>query len=702
MKNKTVFALLAVLAALALAVGLGTQEWGESEASAPAPAMAPEAEPELEAAVDRALPEGSEPDTGAGRTVERVATAEAESAEPDSPTAGWWLVGRVSGIPEGEHGSTRLRITGSRDDGWSSHGISAPVQSGGNVRVDLQEIFRSNRVLPSELIARVSHPGLREAEERWPVSRKQRQAGHRPGELVLFEVDLHLDPSPGEVRGLVALPEGYAYEDMLVSLIPVVDEVPDVCNPVSQEGCGAAGEFRLSFDRSGRYHLLATHRERELRPALLDLELTEGRVELEEPLELDEGAVLDGVVTLNSAVPGFELSLGAMRKGPVSGAYCQKLPGTFWIDGGYLHSSAKARSTDAGKVRITGLSPGVHRLRVNAIQIDDEWVSLGSLGQGVRVTRDLELPSQGAVIGFGYQVQLFRTVSGGKPLPYVKVVARTRNSSSTTNTGPNGQFAQVYPSSSSVAPTVTLDFSAEGYEKHSVPLEGGPQTLTWQEVEMVPTMAGEATLVLSLLGDPERSLERFALLLLREGEEYRSSDLLSWQKTHWIRREEAIRVEGIEPGAYRLMLMPNSPSSRSRSYWPDTDTGILTEVLDIEFSAGEQRELSLRLRTGGRLFLSAICPQGDCGGRTGPVFYRIKGGGGEVVESSWVTPAGSQSNSRSIGALSTASDSYLDPALEPGVYELEVWTRGEDAPSIAHPFRILAGEVTRLEIDDPR
>ena len=448
--------------------------------------------------------------------------------------------------------------------------------------------------------------------------------------------------------------------------------------------------------------MLATHVEHALRPAFIELELDRGRVELEQPLEVDEGAVLEGVVTLNSAVPTFGLQLGASRKVQVPGPYCPNLRGVTWDAGSYQHNSARGQTTSTGQLRITGLSAGIHKLRVDGIRIGNEWVGMGSLGRGVRATRELELPMLFSTIDFGFQVQLFRTVSKNRPLPYVKVLARTLRSTSTASTGANGQLAQAYTASSSTEPGLTLDFSEVGYEKRSLPILNVPQTLEWQLVEMLPTMAGEATLVVSLLGDPNRSLERFSVLLLREGERRDSFDLFPWQKTQWKRGEEAVRIEGIEPGVYRLTLKADSPANPRGVHWPDTDSTVLDEVLELELSAGEERKLPLHLRIGGRLFLPAVCPEGDCGGRTGGVLYRVRKGNGELIETSWVTASDSGSRGRSIGGLNLDRDSYLDPPLEAGDYELEVWLREQELDRIAHPFRILPGEITRLEINDPR
>ena len=631
---------------------------------------------------------------GSEESPRQVAVAARDQTTTLKPRSGWWLTGQVEGIPEGESGSTELRVRG--ENGSTSHTLLAGVSANGAVRVDLSEIFGDPNLLPTKLRVFIKHPGRRPAEQQWNVNRDQRQAGFIVGASAVFELRQQLLPPRGLVRGTASVPIGYDLSDLGFSLIPVSDGTPSPC-AIDQTSCNNSGEFSLTYSDAGIYHVLVTHAEKLLAPEFVEVTVSEGETLLDGSIELDEGAIYEGYATMNGARPAYQLELQLSRRGD-DYRTCDGVAVPFWHDSRY-HSGVRTHTTqDSGYFRITGMAAGTHNLRVEHVRVGDE---IGRTFSGIeRITRiAVELPNRSSGPNFEFQVKLFACVSNGIPLSRVNVLAHYEVGAATTVTGTDGRIALICTAEGR---TAEIEFQLEGYESVRFPLVREPQGTAWKMIDMASAKAHDAVLVLELRGDSQRTLERFTVRLQPEGQVASNTSLANtWRETSWKRRSAPVRIEGITPGSYRLLISADDPTNGPGQSSPDTGSMILRTSREIRFFAGEERKLSVDLRSGGRLLLSAICPNG-CADRSGSVGAEILDSLGKIVESHWVSESGPGGRTITMGQLMQRLDAYLEPPLEPGQYSLRVWPDKDKSRALTFPFQIVRGEVTRLEIVDPR
>ena len=251
-----------------------------------------------------------------------------DAVEPNAPVqkliSGWWLVGRVDGIPTDDSERAELLIVGKSFA--ASHTIRSHAEPDGSVRIDLAEIFEADDLLPSELRVTASHAGLRPAEQRWSVNREQRQAGFRGGELALFEFQLELRPPLGNVCGEVRVPEGFESSEIHVALIHATDGAPNGC-AVDQSTCNSNGQFRLNYSDPGSYHVLVSHEKQELLPGFAQVNVDGGETVLESAISLSKGTVLTGVITWNGARTSFEAECELATRSNQATRFCTTLEG---------------------------------------------------------------------------------------------------------------------------------------------------------------------------------------------------------------------------------------------------------------------------------------------------------------------------------------------------------------------------------------
>lgn len=684
---------LAAAAAVVL-VGLGWQQWTALEAGSQPLALGPEEQLELPPVAFAEQPPAAE---SAARVAASVVIEEQPvkvASTQQTPPAGWWLVGQVSGIPAGESDVTILRVVGSGPG--MSEGLSASLRSDGSIRVDLAKIFDAPALLPKELRVTVWHPGKLDAVQTWNVNRDQRQAGFIPGERAVFTVELELTDPFGSVTGEVRVPEGISATDVRVVLVAVADQAPDPCDALDVQSCDASGRFTLTLAEPGRYHVIAHHKGQLLRPSFLALDAIAGVNQLPESIDLDEGAVLQGKATVNGGAPGFELELEVEDR-RIEASYCQKSAGLRWFEGQYYESRRTWMTNAAGAFRITGLSPGEHRLGVNRLGLDGDRVQV-SHGPRVTTVASASAPDLSAAVNFKFHLALFECVSDHRALPGVRVKVAYNRGSTSTSTDRAGRIAVAYAPD---GPDSTVEFSRAFHETVTLPLERNLLVAEWRIIELPPIEGAGATLLLDLEGDPLRNMERFSLQLLTAGQT-QYSELEPWQTTQWKRSVGATQLSGIPAGNYRLTILPDDPSNGPGSLYPDTASSVWSETVDVQLGAGEVRRLQIPLHVGGRLWLQATNPAGTADGREGGVGYRVLDASGELVESCWVTQPGLSTLSTMSGGIALVEDCFLEPPLPVGNYTLEIWAKVGDENVRQYPFAIASGEITRMHVDDPR
>ncbi|MFT7668507.1 MAG: RNA polymerase sigma-70 factor (ECF subfamily) [Planctomycetota bacterium] len=629
--------------------------------------------------------------------IEEAANPLTKDEELQTIDEGWWLVGRVRGIPVGETQRTELLIRGSGTA--YHHELRGAVKEDGSVRVDLSAIFTAPNLLPQLLELTISHPGMISAEKTWGVLKEHRQAGFIPGKLALFEVDRELSASFSTIRGAVEIPEGYALEDLRVLLVPAQTETPNLCQAVVAGACDDAGRFTLACAEPGRFHVLVAHKQKLLFPNFVAVDAIEGATHIQAPLVLDEGAILEGVALMNGGTAGFELELEVTQQG-LKPLYCPASAGLTWFDGEYRYSKSGGATNASGEIRFTGLAPGKHRIYLRGLKYE---------GVSARITTEPALdlaaysnsPTSSAVLNFEFHCKLYECLTGQQSLPYVQIVRRFDSGSNRTTADHNGRIAVGYAVE---GPETTIEFSLEGYETVKAVLERDFVTPNWEAVHLLAHASEGASLSVDLVGDAERRMERFSVRFIGEGHTPGSDQTEdeSWMETQWKRTGKTVRIDGIRPGTYQVIIAAEDPTSGPGDLYPDTACTILSEVRELTFAPGEERSLRIQLRAGGRLELQPICPDGDCAGRKGRVEFRILDSLGEAIPVHWVSRSGPTEHGLIYGSLPSRTVTFMEPPLAAGSYEIEYWKEGGELNSLRTRFLIAEGQTTKLRLEDPR
>ena len=619
-------------------------------------------------------------------------TTPIERVEPVPVDAGWWLVGQVTGVPEGESALTKLSIEGSGNG--LRQAMNAATEPDGSIRVDLSQIFRSDAMLPDQLRLLTTHPGRDPAEQVWSVQRTERQAGFIPGKLAVFEVDQHLEEPFGVLRGEVELPTGYLFDDISLLLVAAGEVPPNPCQAIAEQDCDASGRFSLNYPEPGAFHVVAWHKDKRLRPAWLPVDAIAGASELQ--LRLDEGAVYEGQMTLAGQRPEFELEF-ELSNSTIDHGACPEGGDLRWHAGAYHYATRNDRTFNRGAFRITGLAAGQYTMSLSGLTLAEQRVGL--VHEGVFDARPkAHFPNPSAALELDFQISLFECFAHGRSVPGVKLFLADDQGRMRTQMDETGKLALAHSRSGFEG---SIEFKKAGYTSTLLQIHADRQLLARERIELQSEGAARATLDLRLIGDPTRNLERFHVALLQAGEEASDFELDPWQRTQWKRTEGAVRIEGIRPGGYRLTVAAADPSSRETAY-PDTACTILSVVREVTFEAGEARALTVELIEGGRAWLQAVYPDGNDGGQTGGISYQVLDHLGSYVPTHWVSKSGKGTHTIIHGMISQATDCFLEPPLPAGNYTLEIWGKARATSRLSYPFRIVAGENTTLTVSDPR
>lgn len=610
--------------------------------------------------------------------------------EIDASRTGWWLSGRILGIPDREYERTRLNIT-ARNLRGITYDLAAGVNSRGGFEVDLAEIFEFERIAFHELRVRVNHPGFVEGERSWELGRAERQAGFVEGGCARFDWRHELEAPYATVQGQVIAPIGHSSEGLSVELIPVVDGLPRHCEAVDRQACSGSGEFRMKASEAGTYHVVAHTEDSSLLPAHVEVHLDAGETSLSAPMELEEGAVLEGQVLLNGRPSALAMNL------QLRGAH-KKLKGCRWhlIDGQYHDAASKRVQVHAdGQVRITGASHGTYELSLESFEFEGERVSLVGSTDSI-LKQKVDLPAQASLLNFEFRHRLFHSTSGGSSLPYVRFQVSSEDG--VVRQGSTADGARLALACSADGMPSEVEFTLEGFLPETRSLLPDDRDLHWETVDLSAARKEQATLVLHLNGDEQRSMEHVSILLDPLGEVSGSgSGRDAWRETQWRRLDRSIRIEGIPPGAYRLTLASEDSSMLIFGSWPDTASTILNVTEELSLSPGSEQTLQLDLRAGGRLKLAPI--EALEAGETRLRFTLIDALGVQV-DGHWITTAASASPGRFEGEIPAGLELFFQPPLAPGSYELRTWSEGRAKDAFAYPFDVIAGQIVGLELRD--
>ncbi len=677
-------------AAVALVVfaGLGVWQFGmlASTETEPADELATNTTPDANSPIDATSPLAQS---------ERLADVAAPEPRAQKPVAGWWLVGRIDGVPIGDSEKTELLIVG--QSAVAQHTLRAQVEPGSDVRVNLAKIFEAVDLLPSQLSVKASHPGLRPSEQIWEVDREQRQAGFRAGGLAVFDLRLELLPPMGVIVGEVRVPDEFSAHEVNVTLLPVSDGAPTGC-PIDQISCGANGQFQLQYSDSGTYHVLVTHKLMLLRPEFVEVSTVAGETFLESPIALTEGEILSGLIVWNGARADFETECELSSSGRRTSRFCDDFNDTLWCEGGYVNDTRRFTTERSGEFRITGCSSGLHRLIARAISRNGESVEILH-GYGARAGWSFDLPNASLRVDFRAQIKKFTCVSNGQPIPRVGVTVRHDGNLTRRRTGDDGRIALLMGTGH---PLASIEFQAPGFRTVERELGDLPARVSSEIIEMRSDLLDTGTLVIDLTGDPERQLERFSVQLQSKvSGAKQAAESNPWRASSWKRTGDMLRIAGIAPGKYDLVLAADDPANSASQEYPDTASMVMSESREVVIAAGEVSRVSIELRLGGRLWIPAIYGKSIDGIPTGVLRYRIANKQGKVAKGRWVTSSGTGLGASFTGGIYQIEDAFFEPPLRAGPYTLELWRAEDEGDLVATPFKIVAGEVTALEISDP-
>ena len=312
------------------------------------------------------------------------------------------------------------------------------------------------------------------------------------------------------------------------------------------------------------------------------------------------------------------------------------------------------------------------------------------------------MPSTPLRVNYRAQVRIFNCELNGQPVPEVGVSISHDSGRNRKLMGPDGRIALLIGPKHQDA---LVEFQTPGFHKVTKPLGDQIATLSSQTIEMEPNSLDTGSLAIELIGDPERQVERFSIQLrpvASDSEPAREPD--PWRANSWKRTGDTLRVEGIEPGSYELILAADDPTnSATQEAYPDTAAMILSETREVTFAPAEESHVSIDLQLGGRLWGPALYSTENSGIPPGALRFRIVDKQGYIANGRWVTASGNWvGQGFTTGRIYQVEDTFFDPPLPAGQYMLELWRAEDESDLITTPFKITAGEVTTLEIVDPR
>ena len=537
----------------------------------------------------------------------------------------------------------------------------------------------------TEILLTVDHPACLPAERLLPVHRGQ------AGEIRIDLVDVKL-LTAAAMRGRVVDEAGNAVAGAHVAVFAMRGGSPSR-RPVEDVKTGDEGAYLLRVGGDGPYLVVAAAPE--MQPAHARADLQVGReVELPSLVLGIGGVTVAGRVTINGVpAPDVKVEVRSLDDG-ASLAWT----GLFWAGGRARRRSATATTGAKGLYAVRGLYAGPHevrcidipgaehqftrhagpRLRVEA---PATGVDLDVLMAHIRLAvRDERGPLR-ARLGLGLkgtgmtdlieELEKFLLDPGpGPTLSY----PTDENGRLTLGVAPETDY-EVSVLSRSLRRTLRTPPARETRE-YVLEVESGPET----EDEPAPAAdRGSLRVTLKLATGETALLPRHAAFgFWREGSFGERPDFLA----NAVSEHGVFRLDSLSPGAYRLAVRPGGHWDWGLSY-------ILQEETSVVVRRGGDAAITIAVRTGGRILITARDPSGIPLEAT----CRVRTAGGFALPVMFIR--------RTVRLVATSTVQLSDgptvvhPALPEGTYRIELSCDGyRDA---AYAVNVEKGATTPLD-----
>jgi RNA polymerase sigma-70 factor (ECF subfamily) len=627
------------------------------------------------AAADSAQSVGTAP-TGARRAKPESAPLDVPVASPLPPTAtnksstAWRLRGRCDGLDVGAVApSITVRpIEESSDEESAARSRSGRADSAGTVDVDVSAFF-ANGVAISELAVDVDAPDFLPIALRVPVARQRKDgdgATTFPLHVVLVRAVL--------LAGSVVDEHGAPFVGAQVGAFAMDAQEPARL-PVDRATTGADGAFRLRLPNRGRYAVVAIAAR-----TLPESAVTTGGAAELKPLTLRPGARVAGRVVLGTGDSAHGTAVEARPKGPAGDlSSCMSLNDRqfAWIDGRAVLCPATAAADDDGRFVLAGLESAL-QYRVGIERLQDPWIMQDAMEA---CGRDVRPPAEHVDIAVVAARMRIEVRGGGKDIgkPALMITSTApAGGGTTTALGLDAAGRRTVLLAPGATCHVILD--AKGFDawEHDVtaPAAGEELALT---ADLVPSKPRNVV-VLTLKTPDGASIDRAAVKFLRH---LALETSFAWGRT--VRAENgAFRVEGIEPGRYRVVVRPGGPWLGGDATWMECETEVeVPQDGDVAATIEVRRGARLRVAARdaeGRL-LQARCVVRDAVGNAVPVMFVARFGAGNLTGDAH--------------GLHGGVPCGVDPALPAGPYRVEFSLDGYRARTADAELRV--GETVDVD-----
>ena len=422
----------------------------------------------------------------------------------------------------------------------------------------------------------------------------------------------------------------------------------------------AEGRYRLRVGGDGRYLIVALNAAQA--PAQILQDLWVGRVVEVPLLVLRYGAAIAGRVTLRGGRPAVDAGVRVRRLEDGRWLYWKSL---MWFEGRLLRGNAQARTDAQGRYRLAGLQPGRHKVRCGRLKGAHINVTQGR----EEYEREVDAPADG--VDFEVTLSHLRLVLRGVPEAGFLV----SGSGSTMSLRVKGSYEI------GVAPGETYEIRVErkGFEPLRRSVAAPPEGETKEvAIELEPERP-RATLLVTLRPAAGAVPAQAGFGLWRKG----STRIFPDVQRNVTAEKGLFRLGKIDAGSYRLVVRPGGPWLGGMGHFLETET-------EVEVPEGGTVPVTLEIRRGGRLRIVARTPDG----KAVEARCTIRNASGEKLDV-WFFERHEGGWSSGTGSLGTGP-TYVDPALAPGTYTIELSFKGykDEVRTVA----VEAGATTVVEV----
>jgi RNA polymerase sigma factor (sigma-70 family) len=633
----------------------------------------PEQRPELTPALVASAPEGAIPPDPSAPTA-REARVDASTAAPALESAvsapareGLWLAGKLVGLEGLDPKQTEIHVKA------HTRSLSARGLADGTYAIDVNPL--GPRSLDSALLEiHATHPAWRHVRTEVRIGDELRDRIVRG--YCELSVDLDLSPRTSVVGRVAAgKPEAALVRDGVVAARSAGTDERDSTFALYPTDPGV---YELRVHVPGRLLLRRA------------VEVAPGEIRDVGTLVLaDEGAAIEGRfvrtellgggVAQAGSVAGNGITLTATRADLVEEEEEDSWGGSGLRTGQVRYSSTEVRSD--GTFRIAGLDPGRY-----VLSLEERFHS--GLAQLAYPERTVSAPTHGVDFGSELGLVRFGTRGAGVDPPAMLCFSYASDplQESSRSFG-RLQIADARPVE------VLVDRRSEFSATVGTELALEP----WRSIR-----AGRSALheeVFELLPDPGLRLgSRELAWQLPEGIELTRTVRAYWQRdddsanVEAPARTDGCRFERLEPGRYRVVVVPRSaqPSAPLPSF-------ACARAIEVDVEAGRTTHAKVDWCLGGR---ARFVPEGKPRGERDALDAQVRDALGARCVATYVWLEHTTDGIRnSYGTLSLLLPSELEPNLAPGAYTLVIIDEGHELVSV--PFTIIAGELVDVPVALP-